>query len=171
MASSDEGFTKLQAGFEADVYNVCTRDVPRMAENGLLIQLDTSRIEAWATLFPALMGEAMLMACTTWYPMWRVRMGGVEPSRGTRGLTSTGSCLRMSLSGNGRYGWTTYYALAIAGLALGFEDPYAMTDEQLGQVEEYFLAHIDQFRTFYETDAEFHQLYKSGEIIRCRRLP
>src|SRR5262245_62363080 len=36
FTSSDEAVTKLQAGFEADVVNVCVRDTQRLVDLGLI---------------------------------------------------------------------------------------------------------------------------------------
>ena len=52
--NNDEAVTKLQNGFQADVINVCTEETQRMVDLGLLQPIDTSRIEAWDTLFPSL---------------------------------------------------------------------------------------------------------------------
>jgi spermidine/putrescine-binding protein len=57
-----------------------------------------------------------------------------------------------------------YYSIAIGALALGYTDPYNLTQDDLDKVRDYFLAHKDQFRTFYEGDSQFLNLYKSGEI-------
>ena len=54
--------------------------------------------------------------------------------------------------------------LAVAGFALGYKDPYKMTDAQLDKVRDYLQAHRSQIRTFYAGDADFLNLYKSHEI-------
>ena len=53
--------TKLQNGFQADVINVCTEETQRMVDLGLLQPIDTSRIEAWDTLFPSLKDQEGVM--------------------------------------------------------------------------------------------------------------
>ncbi len=54
FGSNDEAVTKLQNGFQADIINVCTEETRRMVDLGLLQPIDTSRIDAWDTIFPAL---------------------------------------------------------------------------------------------------------------------
>src|SRR5262245_51080976 len=54
FGSNDEAVAKLQSGFQADVINVCTEETGRMVDQGLIQPIDTSRIEAWDTLFPVL---------------------------------------------------------------------------------------------------------------------
>ena len=54
--------------------------------------------------------------------------------------------------------------LAVAGFALGYKDPYKMSDADLEQVRDYLLTHRSQIRTFYSGDADFLSLYKSHEI-------
>ena len=53
FTSSDEAVTKLQAGFQADVVNVCVRDTQRLVDLGLIQPIDTSRITDWDSIIPA----------------------------------------------------------------------------------------------------------------------
>ena len=66
---------------------------------------------------------------------------------------------------------TPYYAIAIGALAMGFEDPYNLTDEQVQEVADYFIAHKDQFRAFFEGDADFLSLYRNEEIMAAASFP
>ena len=54
FASSEDGLQKLRAGFVADLAHPCVNDVPRWHSAGLLQPLDTSRIDYWDDMFPAL---------------------------------------------------------------------------------------------------------------------
>src|SRR5262249_11608997 len=53
FTSSDEAVTKLQAGFQADVVNVCVRDTQRLVDLNLIQPIDTSRITDWDNIIPA----------------------------------------------------------------------------------------------------------------------
>jgi spermidine/putrescine-binding protein len=66
---------------------------------------------------------------------------------------------------------TPYYAIAIGALAMGFEDPYNLTDEQVQEVADYFIAHKDQFRAFFEGDADLLSLYRNEEIKAAAAFP
>src|SRR5436853_4522188 len=47
FSSSDEAVTKLQAGFQADIVNVCVRDTQRLADLNLIQPIDTAKVADW----------------------------------------------------------------------------------------------------------------------------
>jgi spermidine/putrescine-binding protein len=55
--------------------------------------------------------------------------------------------------------------IPVAALALGYSDPFHLTDDDLSKVEAYLLAHKSQVRSFFSGDADFLNLYKTGEIV------
>ena len=55
--------------------------------------------------------------------------------------------------------------IAQAALAIGIEDPINLTPEQLEQAKQYVIDHKDQFRTFWGSDSDLVNLFKSGEVV------
>ncbi|MEM7564794.1 MAG: extracellular solute-binding protein [Pseudomonadota bacterium] len=53
-ASSEEGFTKMRAGFVVDVAHPCNVEIPRWIASGLFQPLDTSLLSNWDDLIPNL---------------------------------------------------------------------------------------------------------------------
>ncbi len=53
----------------------------------------------------------------------------------------------------------------MAALALGFEDPYDLTDADLAQVKDWYIEHKTQIRAFYSNETDFFDLYQSGDIV------
>ncbi len=51
---SEEGFTKMRAGFVVDVAHPCNIEVPRWIKSGLFQPLDTSKLSNWNDLIPQL---------------------------------------------------------------------------------------------------------------------
>ena len=49
--SGDEALTKLESGFRADVVEVCIREVPRYTASGVLLPLETARLESWESVW------------------------------------------------------------------------------------------------------------------------
>jgi len=168
FTSSDEAVTKLQAGFQADVVNVCVRDTQRLVDLNLIQPIDTSRITDWDNIIPAFKDFAGVKVNDTVYMV--PNEGGVagliwNPKLVPDGLTSWKDIFENpALKGAATIEDSPYYSIAIGALALGYTDPYNLTDDDLAKVRDYFIAHKDQFRTFYEGDSQFLNLYKSGEI-------
>jgi spermidine/putrescine transport system substrate-binding protein len=52
FADEDETETKLRAGFQADVVEMCAGEVGDMVTGGLLAPIDTSRIDDWDLILP-----------------------------------------------------------------------------------------------------------------------
>jgi spermidine/putrescine-binding protein len=57
------------------------------------------------------------------------------------------------------------YGIAMAALALGFEDPYDLTDADLAQVKDWYIEHKAQIRAFYSDESDFFDLYQNGDIV------
>jgi spermidine/putrescine-binding protein len=55
--------------------------------------------------------------------------------------------------------------IAMTALALGHEDPFSLTEQDLDEITQYLIAHKSQIRTLFKGDADFLSLYRSGEIV------
>src|SRR3954451_25321157 len=158
FSSSDEAVTKLQAGFQADVVNVCVRDTQRLADLNLIQPIDTSRVEDWDQIIPAFKNFAGVQVNGSTYMV--PNEGGIagliwNPKTVPNGLTSWKDVFEdPALKGKATVEDSPYYSIAIAALALGYTDPYNLTDADLERVKNYFIAPKDQFRTFYEGDGQ-----------------
>ncbi|MFL5766501.1 MAG: extracellular solute-binding protein [Actinomycetota bacterium] len=165
----NEAITKMQAGFQVDLVNSCTEDAPRMYSLGLIQPIETSRIADWNSLFPAIKGLAGVTIDG------KVIM--IPETGGTSGIISNPKEVPSPVSS-----WTQLFedpalagrvvieddalsGIACAAFALGHTDPWHLTTEDLTAVKNYYLQHANQIRTFFGGDAEFLNLYRSGEII------
>ena len=54
FGGSEEGFTKMRAGFVVDVAHPCNVEIPRWIKSGLFQPLDTSKLSNWPDLIPQL---------------------------------------------------------------------------------------------------------------------
>ena len=57
------------------------------------------------------------------------------------------------------------YGIAMAALALGFKDPYDLTDADLAQVKQWYIEHKSQIRAFYSDESDFFDLYQRGDVV------
>jgi spermidine/putrescine-binding protein len=173
FGSGDEALTKLESGFETDVVEVCIREVPRYTAAGVLMPLDESKLTAWDSVFPAFKTGGELDG-ETWVAVAQGGPAGVvwNPETYEPGVTSYQELFETpELTGRVAMDATPYYMIAIGALALGHEDPYDLTQEELDEVTNYFIEHKPQFRAFYEGDADFLSLYRNGEIDAAASFP
>ncbi|HVD69363.1 MAG TPA: extracellular solute-binding protein [Actinomycetota bacterium] len=169
FGSNDEAVTKLQNGFQADVINVCTEETGRMVDLGLLQPIDTSRIEAWDTLFPSLKDQEGVMVDGEVYMIPNV--GGTSgiiynPEEVPQGVDSYRDLFEdPALAGEVTLEDSATTVIAITALALGHEDPFALTEDDLTEIKDYLIEHKSAIRALFKGDADFLSLYRTGEII------
>src|SRR4051794_25613203 len=130
FANSDEAVAKLRAGFKSDVVELCVRDTPRMAAAGVLQPIDTSQIKAWNGLFTGLRDGFVLKGKA--YAV--AQLGGTagivyNPAKLPGGISSYKQLFEdPRLKGKTTLEGDPYYALAVAALAMGYKNPYALSD-------------------------------------------
>jgi spermidine/putrescine-binding protein len=169
FSNNDEAVTKLQSGFQADVINVCTEETGRMVALDLLQPIDTSRIEAWDTLFPALRDQPGVVQEGQVYMIPNV--GGTSgiiynPEEVPEGIDSYRDLFEdPALAGKVTLEDGASSTIAIAALALGHEDPFNLTSDDLAEIRDYLIAHKSQIRAMFKGDADFLNLYRTGEIV------
>ncbi len=172
FGSGDEALTKLESGFQADVVEVCIREVPRYSASGVLMPLDTGRLDSWDSVYPAFKTGGELDG-ETWVAVAQGGPAGVVWNPDLTGEVTSYQQLfeDPSLAGKVAMDGTPYYTIAIGALAMGFEDPYDLTDDEVQQVADYFIEHKSQFRAFFEGDADFLSLYRNEEIVAAASFP
>jgi spermidine/putrescine transport system substrate-binding protein len=169
--SGDAAIAKMRAGFETDVVNLCVEeDAEQAVRLGLVIPLDTSRLTHWNEMFPVFQ---TLPGVTQ--PDGKHYMAPVDA--GVTGMVYNTDKIKtppdsfMALFDpkyEGRVAMIDYpvTAIQVGALALGYEDPINLTDEQLENVKNLFIEakKRGQFRTFFSNDSEIIALFHTGEV-------
>jgi spermidine/putrescine-binding protein len=169
FSNNDEAVAKLQSGFQADLINVCTEETRRMVDLGLLQPIDTNRIEGWDTLFPSLREQPGVVQNGEVYIVPNV--GGTSgiiynPEEVPQGIDSYRDLFEdPALAGKVTLEDSAQSVIAMTALALGHEDPFNLTEQDLDEITQYLIAHKSQIRALFKGDADFLSLYRSGEIV------
>jgi len=169
FSRQDEAIAKLQGGFKADVVYACLTDTQRLVDAGLVQPIDTGRIEAWNSLFPYFKDSAQIRVGDKVYMV--PAFGGTtgllyDPDMVPGGVASFRALIEdPALEGKVAIEDNPKYGIAMAALALGFEDPYDLTDADLAQVKDWYIEHKSQIRAFYSDESDFFDLYQSGDIV------
>jgi spermidine/putrescine-binding protein len=168
FGSNQEAAAKLAGGFEADVVEVCLDEMQPLTARGLLRPLDPRGIPAWERLVfrdsPGVReGSGVLVVPLSAGPQGliydadEVAPGDVDSFAD---LFDPAFADRVALEAD-----YPLPAIAETALALGIADPMNLTPEQLEQVEDHLIAHRDQFRSLWRSDADLVNLFRSGEIV------
>lgn len=170
FADEDEAFSKLMAGFEADIAHPCSQSVVKWRDAGLLQPLDTSRIEGWDDVMPGLKSMENLVSTEdgrVWflpfdwgntaltYNTEKVDEADVQSLHAFADPKFEG---RVSLPDN----VDDVYALAV--LATGKKDWTGLTDDEF-QAASDFLRDVHKNVRLYWTDGtELAQAMGGGEV-------
>lgn len=167
-SSGDEAITKLRGGFDADVVEICVEDTRRMISLGLLQPIDPSRITYWADLFPSLkQADGVQVDGEYWLVPEQGGTSGIvyDPERVPEGMGSFADLFDPRYEGQIALEDTASTTIAVAALAMGYTDPWSLTDADLERVKDFLIEHKANVRTLYKGDSDFLNLYRSGEIV------
>ena len=132
------------------------------------------RITAWDSLFPYFKDSAQIRVDDKVYmvPAFGGTTGLIyNPDKVPGGVTSFQQLLEdPALKGKVAIEDNPKYGIAMAALALGFKDPYDLTDADLAQVKQWYIEHKSQIRAFYSDESDFFDLYQERRRRRGLRL-
>lgn len=170
--SGDAAIAKMRAGFETDVINLCVEENAEQAVRlGLVVPLDVSRLSHWDEMFPVFQTLPGVTADDGQHYMAPVDAGVTGIVYDTEKVTDVPDSF-MDLFDpkyEGKVAMIDYpvTAIQVGALALGYEDPINLTDEQLEAVKDLFIEakKRGQFRTFFSNDSEIVALFHTGEVV------
>jgi spermidine/putrescine transport system substrate-binding protein len=164
IASDTEAVAKLKSGFVADMINTCAGPIDQEIANGSLQAIDTSRIEAWDTIYPFFkdVPGVNVDGKTYMIPMVGGAYGIIyRPSVITTPPTSWNDLLtsdkRITLPDD------PLTSIITAALALGFDPPQDMTADQLAQVKAALIAQKKHVITYFQ-GAALTDLWANNEV-------
>jgi len=169
--SGDAAIAKMRAGFQTDVINLCVEENAAQAVRlGLVQPLDTARLTHWDEMFPVFETLPGVTADDGKHYLAPVDAGVTGLVYNADKITEPPTSF-MDLFDpryRGRVAMIDYpvTAIQVGALALGYEDPINLTDEQLENVKNLFIdaKKKGQFRTFYSNDSEIVALFHTGEV-------
>lgn len=168
-ADDDEAFQKVSSGFKSDVVHPCPGAVPRYREAGLIEPWDTSKVEAFAKLDPALFASHHIKdEGGVWFLPFDFAYTAVAynktevPEADVQSLEvfkDPKYAGRISISDNSDDVW------ALAFLATGVTSWESVTDEQVAAAAAWLREVHPNVRTYWSDPSELAQAMASGEIL------
>ena len=170
-ATTDEAFQKMRQGFAPDVMHPCDTDLVKWREADLLAELDTQRLEWLPDMFESLADiEGSVHDGKRYYmPMdWGnstivYRPDLVAPEHAGENLSWA---ILYEDWYKGRI--STYDSdvnVEIAGLLLGYDNIFSMTDEQLVETRPLLERQRENNRFYWGDNSEIEQALASGELV------
>lgn len=168
-ADDDEAFQKVSSGFKADVVHPCPGAVPNYREAGLIEPWDTSKIEAFPNIDPALFeSEHIKDAEGVWFIPYDFAYTAIAYNKTEVPDADVGSLEvfanekykgRIAISDNSDDVW------ALGFLATGTHSWDDVTDAQIEAAAEWLRKIAPNVRTWWSDPSELAQMMKSGEVL------
>ena len=165
--SNQEAAAKLAGGFEADVVEVCLDEAEPLLVRNQLRSIDTTGVADWNQLEFRDEPEVRQNGNVIMVPLSAGPYGIIYNTEEVPGgvasydqMFSDKFAGRMAVAGG-----TSVGPLAVAAFALGFENPFDMTQEELDQAKQYLIDNGDKIRSYPDSDADMVNLFKTGEVV------
>jgi len=170
FGDEEEAFSKLRAGFSADLAHPCSQSVPKWRDAGVLEPLDTSRLADWDKILPGITAMKDFMTSadgTAWVVPFE--WGNTALTYRTDKLTdedvkSLKAFADPKYQGRVSIGDNVDDAYALASLVLGIKDWTAMTDEQFKQASDFLREVHKNVRLYWTDNVELSQAMAGNEV-------
>lgn len=167
FGDEEEAFTKLRAGFTADLAHPCIGVTKKWADAGIIKPIDTSRIRNWDKLIPSIRGvSGVEFDGKVWMVPFDWGNSGLiyRTDKLTEEEVSLVDATDAKFAGKIAIPDIVTSAYAMAAAATGVRDWTDMNEEQLDKATEY-LRKLHKNVRFYWTDpGQLDQALASGEI-------
>jgi spermidine/putrescine transport system substrate-binding protein len=166
--SGEDLLVDLAAGVRADVVEVCSDEsAERLARQGLLRPLDTSRIAQWDRLYPVLKDLPGVVVDGTVYmvPLTASVTGIVyDPSDAPAPPNSFDDLFSPRYRGHLGVADDAALAFLIAALDLGLPHPSALTADQTLEAEIHLKHYAKNVRSFWRDVDNLASAFRSGHV-------
>ena len=164
----DEAIAKLRGGFDADVLNPCVDYLPLLEKLNLIRPIETKYIPRWNDLMDYFKDLPELKAGDG--KVWMV-----PSDAGLEGMMYNTEKIKNPPT-SWKELWNPEYkghiamqdyarnSIAIAALALGYEDPFHLSDDQLKKIQDYLIKQKPLLLKYFEGDEELDSLFSEGEV-------
>jgi len=167
FGSEEEGLLKVRAGFEATLAHPSTYTVGRWIEAGVLQPIDTGRLTNYPDLWPSLANaKGAVEGGKTWLVPFDwgnssivYRTDLVQDADSWKLLFDERYAGKLSMYGDPEP------CVVVAALALGFDNPFSLSDAQLAEVKTLLARQKGLMRFYWDSQTSMEQSMASGEIV------
>jgi len=171
IGSDDEAFQKVRAGFSPDFIHPGSYMIQQYVDAGLVQPIDTGRVATWSDLAPGMMnlngtvfdGVHYFVPAEFGNSSVVYRTDLVDPEYVA---TNSWSIMYDDRYAN-RLAWhdASTTTVEVAALVSGFDNIFALTDEQLETVKPLLEKQRDLTRFYWTDVTELEQAIASGEVV------
>ena len=167
-ASGEDVLVDLRAGRRADVVEVCSNEsAERLARQGLLQPLDTSRIRQWDRLYPVLKDlPGVVVDGKVYMVPLTASVSGImyDPAAAPPPPDSFADLFSPRYKGHLGFADDAALAFQIAALDLGLPDPSALSAEQATEAEIHLKHYKKNYRSFWYDLDNLASAFRGGRV-------
>lgn len=168
FADEEEAFTKIRAGFDADLAHPCIGSVQKWTDAGLIKPLDTSRIKDWDKILPSIKniksimqdGKVMMLPFD-----WGNEGLIYRTDKISSDTISINTMVDPRYQGQLSLPDIVTSAYGLASLAIGMRDWSEMTEEQFDQASAWLRKAHKNVRFYWSDPGQLDQALTSGEVL------
>lgn len=168
FASEEEGFNKLRTGFSADLAHPCLGALPKFKAAGLTQPIDTSRLDNWDKILPALTGLSDFVDAdgTVWAVPFDWGNTGIvyRTDRIDATAATVQSFANPEYAGRVSMPDNVYDAYALASLAIGLKTWEDVSMDHVDQMSEFLRSVHGNVRFYWADQGQLDSAIKTGEI-------
>lgn len=170
MGSDDEQFAKMRAGggTNYDIVSPNQANLPLFSQEGLIVPLDESKLTSYSNVIPQLKDmKYRLDDGKLWGSpfAWGVNAMMYNSTAVPSAPTSWNDLWNSKYTGKVTMPDDAILNTSVAALALGFPDPFTLSDPQLAQVKQKLLELKPNVSTFFTGFGDAANLMVSGEAV------
>ncbi len=164
----DEAIAKLRGGFHADILNPCVDYIPVLTKLKLLKPIDLKYIPRWKDLMDYFKNIPQLKAGKNkvWMIPTDAGLEGIMYNKEKINPPPTSWKDLWNPKYKGHIAMQDYArnSIAVAALALGYKDPYHLSNDQLQKVKAYLIKQKPLLLKYFGGDEEIDSLFSEGEV-------
>lgn len=172
IASEDESFAKIVAGFAPDLMHPGSYNVMRWHDAGFLHSIDTSRISNWPDVFDSLKTiEGAVIDGQRYYVPSEFGNSSVVYRTDLVGPEYQGDGESWAILFDEKYARRIAFydssggVVEVAARVLGYDNIYSLSDEQLVEVKKLASKQRDLLRFYWTDVTQVEQALAAGEIV------
>ena len=166
-SGTDEAFTKLQAGYTADVAHPCIHDIKKWQAAGLLRPVDPAKVQTWNDLIPALRdASAVVIDGKHWMVPWEWGASSVLYRADKVKSAEESYTILVDPAYKGRTALPDAFdeIFQLAAVLAGVKQPLALEEADYPKVEAKFRELRDNARFIWTDPGQLEQAMASGEV-------
>jgi spermidine/putrescine-binding protein len=164
---ADDAMRRMRTGYRVDLVHLCTGQLARSKDEGLIRPIDTNRIPRWSTIAPQLLDlPDVRMEGEHWLVPWEWGYSTVAYNPDLIDIENPTYDMFIDPQFKGKTALPSDISvnLIIAGVIAGWVDPLEPTEEEMEGAPEIFTKMLENARFLWTDGTQMEQAWAAGDV-------